>query len=415
MKSGKITEVIVEYAGTNLSGAHPAGSSVLQVADVLDFDENGGTLTVDDVQYEYTATDESAATITLADPLADAADDDTPVLLHPLAPEVTASVALDDSSVIDGVVVPHALIPLLREGIREPGESESVEIEDRGNGEWVIANIVGWRAIIENEIRLPHSTEPYDMVLKDGEVRFVSRVGDALRGKLRLEANAVVLEAGNGNLVLDEVYSFLYANGSLGITGNNNLTLSGQDVSIGSTLPLLGRVSIKHLREPVESDDAATKAYVDANAGGGGSAVEYVTVMLDSGDQSIANGTGSLKVIQWQTTQDSEGLTWDHSTHRFVADVDSAGLFEVSANIAWRGASGGTRWMGIYLNGTVVNQSRTNPPSTGVFTQHLVSMPIRLDAGDYIDFQVAQSSGSSLGLVGNGDYLTKATIKRIGD
>lgn len=148
MTTGKVIEVITEYAGTTLVGGHLAGTSTLQVADVVDFNEDGGLLSIDNGWFplQYVSTDEEAATITLANPLASDLDADTPIQLYPAAPEITATVDLGEGDAIEGVIIPAALVGLLPEGVRDEDDSETVEVEDTGAGEWIITDLIGQQA-----------------------------------------------------------------------------------------------------------------------------------------------------------------------------------------------------------------------------------------------------------------------------
>lgn len=135
---GRLVAVAAEVAGDELVKAPLAGTLVLTVGDVADFDEDGGWLRLAGTPLEYVSADDDAATITLALPL--------PVLTFPLGAiesrvdvwdpdaddvvvEFVARVVLDNQDEGEPVEagIDHALIDLLPGGIRTRGESVSLE------------------------------------------------------------------------------------------------------------------------------------------------------------------------------------------------------------------------------------------------------------------------------------------------
>lgn len=146
--SGKVVEVIIQWAGSTLDGDHASGAGTLTVANVSAFDPEGGRLRIDGdtpVEYDYTTTDEDSSTIVLSGVLSADADDEAPVLVLPDTPLKTASVALDldGDEVIEGVRVPHDSDPLLAEGIRDPEDAESVTLRALPDGEYEIDDVLG--------------------------------------------------------------------------------------------------------------------------------------------------------------------------------------------------------------------------------------------------------------------------------
>lgn len=128
---------------------------ILYVADVADFDEQGGSVQVNDNVYVYTAIDDDASTVTLADPgLSAAATAGDKVDIYDttdgkVAIEYVAGAVLDGMDPADPIEVSlrHNLAPLLQSAIR--GEaSESVEVE-RVDGQLQVVNVLGKEAAID--------------------------------------------------------------------------------------------------------------------------------------------------------------------------------------------------------------------------------------------------------------------------
>lgn len=141
--------------------------TVLTVVNAADLDREGGLLSPDDGQttYAYTgvtdgATDDGPDTVTMATDApaewpTDTTDPETGDVIPaevrldvwPERLDVVAMVDLGDGETIPAVV-PHALRPLLVDGVRETGAGESVQLA-RVAGVWTISDVPGKRAAIE--------------------------------------------------------------------------------------------------------------------------------------------------------------------------------------------------------------------------------------------------------------------------
>lgn len=151
MATGTVASVDTAPLGDNLTAAAAIGDTVITVDDTTDFDgENGGTVTLGGVLYGYTTIDDDTGAISLASPLTAAAAVDDRVDVWDAAAgaaavECRALVSMPDDvdagDTIDAVVS-IALVPLLPEGIRDPGTGETVTLEER-DGEWVVTDVRG--------------------------------------------------------------------------------------------------------------------------------------------------------------------------------------------------------------------------------------------------------------------------------
>lgn len=166
---GRVVAVNSRIAGDELAADTSAGATALTVVDALDFVEDGGLLVINDETLPYSAVDPDTGVLTLGmvddeegSPVqatlgADAEEGDRVAVFDPLAgavaQDVVAYVAVEgadfDADALE-VVVPHALTPYLPEGIREPGEGESVTIEWR-DGTPVIVDVHDQAATLASE------------------------------------------------------------------------------------------------------------------------------------------------------------------------------------------------------------------------------------------------------------------------
>lgn len=146
---GRVTNVSDDDLGSSLDGDHAIGATTLKVQNVADFDEDGGTLVINDQQIVYVSCDDDTDTITLAEGLAAAADGGDTVsvwdtLRQVIAVDKVASVDVGDdySDDIEAVVALH-LVEHLVEGPRgDDGESVVLELDEE-DAEWKVVEILG--------------------------------------------------------------------------------------------------------------------------------------------------------------------------------------------------------------------------------------------------------------------------------
>lgn len=146
-ESGRIVNVTVESLGDVLAADALTGDSTIVVTDAADFDElEGGTLAAGGSQYAYTAVDNDTGVLTLASTLVadlfagDRVDVWDAALGEP-AVDMTAFVELPGYQANDDAIpatVRHSLVPLIVEGIREPGQGETVRLERDGDSYEVV-------------------------------------------------------------------------------------------------------------------------------------------------------------------------------------------------------------------------------------------------------------------------------------
>lgn len=138
--TGKITATRKASVGTTLAQAHASGATTLVAVDPFPFDEDGGTLRVNEVTYTYTGWDDDTSTISLTTGLTAAAEAGDAVLLLPLETEMVAIVVEDESGEQIEADVRHSDASSLPEGPVVPPVTASLVFDgDR----WLVDDIVG--------------------------------------------------------------------------------------------------------------------------------------------------------------------------------------------------------------------------------------------------------------------------------
>jgi hypothetical protein len=178
--SGVVTVVSAQPLGSSLSAAVLSGAGTVTVYDASDFAELGGTLRIGGTDpaaqiVAYTATNPDTNVVTLASALAVGWPVDTVVeVWDPAAatPFVDYRALIqqpgdvDNDDVLDCSVT-HALIPMLPEGIRDPGEGESVTITSDGGG-WTVTDVHGRNPSFDGGRIAPATVTPLQLSFNAG-------------------------------------------------------------------------------------------------------------------------------------------------------------------------------------------------------------------------------------------------------
>lgn len=147
---GSIIEVETVNVGEPLAAAAALSATTITVADAATFDEFGGQLALNGEVYVYTAIDATLNTITLLTGLVAAAEIDDRVEIRPAAPVKKALIDLDTT---EGesvwVTVPHNLVTILDDGMREESSRETALLEERGLGILYLADIIASQPRVE--------------------------------------------------------------------------------------------------------------------------------------------------------------------------------------------------------------------------------------------------------------------------
>jgi hypothetical protein len=146
--SGRVTTITPDRRGDTLLTATGTGTTVLEVEDTTDFDEDGGWLVIaDSAPIAYTGLDDDAGTVDLAAPVGAVFEAGLPIdLWDPTVPPTGAKVVEYVASVdvghgvVPGVTIPHELIPAA--GVDNLIDA-SVALDEDDDAAWYIAQVFG--------------------------------------------------------------------------------------------------------------------------------------------------------------------------------------------------------------------------------------------------------------------------------
>ena len=152
----RVVSVVTNPAGSSLREEALAGHTVLQVEDAADFNEEGGSILLEDsTVLTYTEADTEEDTLTLAAPLAvdvwvtgdPDGDNDYFISVYPGSTEMKAVVVFEDDN-DEGLqaVVPLELQGYFEEGIRDGQDREAVTVDDE-TGEWRVVEVADEKAL----------------------------------------------------------------------------------------------------------------------------------------------------------------------------------------------------------------------------------------------------------------------------
>lgn len=159
VEQGLVHSVVSTTLGSRLSAVAAVAATTLTVDDVSDFNEFGGVLSLNGVQYTYTSVNFDTRVITLSSAVTVAGAVVDRVEVWPLTPQKHAFVVgagVDDAL---SVRVPHALMDRMPEGIRDEDTRESVQYLEQA-GELVITDVVGKEPLIDGSYLDPTTIPP---------------------------------------------------------------------------------------------------------------------------------------------------------------------------------------------------------------------------------------------------------------
>jgi hypothetical protein len=125
--------------------------------------------------------------------------------------------------------------------------------------------------------------------------------------------------------------------------------------------------------------------------------------------QSIANSTNVAinytgATVALSSPDFNTGVWSSGNPTRFTAPTD--GLYLASAAVLWAPSGAGifSRNLSIAINGNLAaaEAQKTKFTRNGVFQRMTIMAPVKLLAGDYVEFYVSQDTGSSLSLTATG-------------
>lgn len=141
-------------------------------------------------------------------------------------------------------------------------------------------------------------------------------------------------------------------------------------------------------------------------AGEMGSAVVKRCMVKMTAVQSIANGADTK--IAWDSEDSDPNNMHDNSTNPSRITVPDSGLYSVDTCIMWNTNATGGRYVSVWKNGAASIGGNSVPPTSAFETRQSFTKKIILAASDYLEINVYQSSGGTLG-VSNADSFFHVT------
>lgn len=182
----------------------------------------------------------------------------------------------------------------------------------------------------------------------------------------------------------------------------SNVEGAGNSIRSGATIALFDATdpSTQAHGDSAAAGNAAVAARRDhkhamPSAGGGADISARVT---HGSNQSIANATDT--VLAFSTEDFDTDNIHDNSTDNSRLRAATAGKYIITGSLSWAANAIGTRKIWIRLNGTAkVAESNTNAAGSGESADS-IAMILDLNATDYVELVVRQTSGGALNVTG---------------
>jgi hypothetical protein len=343
IERGVIHNVDTSTLGSYLAADAASSATSITVDLAVDFNEDGGSLSLNTVTYTYTSADADTGAISGLSPgLTGAALEGDRVDVLPLAVVKTAAVMAEHAEDALTVRVPHSLMPLVPDGIRVEGEREVIQF-DRLADEFVITDLVGKEPVIDGNTIDPSTLPPpasdgnppasSPALTATGNIGAIhyrwTPVANADPYQFNLHvATATGFTPGPGNLVTTTAgSSFTYIPAPLDYTATYFAVLIEFDED-GEASPS-AEVSAQ-LRKAVDDDISANYAYL------GTVTVDQLTAGTLSADVALAStistrggGTGAgLDIKDTLARYDSAGTPTAilGDTNTFKGEIEASGL-----------------------------------------------------------------------------------------
>lgn len=222
--------------------------------------------------------------------------------------------------------------------------------------------------------------------------------------EFRNTSNTLVASVSNAGVIT--------ADGS-GLTALNSTNLASGSVPLGrlsgiTTSQLSGSAGITN----AQLANSSVTVNTGAGLSGGGAVslggslslarVTYAARATHNADQAIPDSMGTTIALNTEH-HDTDSI---HSTvtnnERLTAQ--RAGYYRITGTVTWAGAAGGTRTLYLRLNANdFLDIAETDAPGANRLTQK-VTATYYLNASDYVDLRVVQTSGSTINIVWLGAF-----------
>lgn len=131
-------------------------------------------------------------------------------------------------------------------------------------------------------------------------------------------------------------------------------------------------------------------------------------------NQSIAHNTSTVVALNTETYKTS-GITHSNVTNNSRVTMDSAGKYLFTANVSWGANATGFRALVFKINGTTyVGIARMMAITTASEQSYQMAVTEwNASAGDYVEIEVFQNSGSSINIETGSSYSPVLTVRKV--
>jgi hypothetical protein len=148
------------------------------------------------------------------------------------------------------------------------------------------------------------------------------------------------------------------------------------------------------------ADGVGTLTFSDcgSSSGGGSGGGTVPTVRATPTATSSYTSSGAWVSTALAAESFDTDLMHDNTTNNSRVTFNTAGKYQINANLVFSANTSGSRYVRIILNGATVIGEQSTPAATtsGALTRLAVSKLYQFNAGDYIEMQGWQDSGSTL-------------------
>jgi hypothetical protein len=131
--------------------------------------------------------------------------------------------------------------------------------------------------------------------------------------------------------------------------------------------------------------------------------VTFSGVLLDnSASYNISNNTATALTFDTETYDTDAYHSTATNTSRITIPAGKAGYFQVGGHFEMNANTSGFRILSIYKNGSVYKTVLATP--SGLEPSMMITCPILLAVGDYVELFYTQTSGSTQAIYVNGGY-----------